>query len=255
MGRTVDDVALLLGVLAAPDGRDPLHRPIDLPGSCGRRLGRSRAAWSAGSRCRRASQLDVLAGTRQAMVDLGWDVVDAEPELALADQCFRVLRAWNIANGPTAPFHDRMGEIKATIQDEIRRGMAVSRHRWPRPTPSSPSSGGRPSPSSIGLRRARLPRHPGVAVRLRDGIPARRRRRPASNYIDWMASCWRITVTGCPTLSLPAGFDTDDLPVEVRSSPARAPTSNCCASPRRSRRRPGSPPALRPCSRRPKRRE
>ena len=40
--------------------------------------------------------------------------------------------------------------------------------------------------------------------------------RPMSNYIDWMASCWRITVTGCPTLSLPAGFDADGLPVGVQ---------------------------------------
>jgi amidase len=37
-----------------------------------------------------------------------------------------------------------------------------------------------------------------------------------SNYIDWMAACWRITVTGCPTLSLPAGFDVDGMPVGVQ---------------------------------------
>jgi amidase len=37
-----------------------------------------------------------------------------------------------------------------------------------------------------------------------------------SNYIDWMAACWRITVTGCPTLSLPAGFDGDGMPVGVQ---------------------------------------
>ena len=39
---------------------------------------------------------------------------------------------------------------------------------------------------------------------------------PLSNYIDWMAVCWRITVTGCPALSLPAGFDADGLPVGVQ---------------------------------------
>ena len=31
-----------------------------------------------------------------------------------------------------------------------------------------------------------------------------------------MAACWRITVTGCPTLSLPAGFDADGMPVGVQ---------------------------------------
>ncbi len=37
-----------------------------------------------------------------------------------------------------------------------------------------------------------------------------------SNYIDWMAACWRITVTGCPALSLPAGFDAEGMPVGVQ---------------------------------------
>ena len=31
MARTVDDLALLLGVLAEPDSRDPLNRPLDVP--------------------------------------------------------------------------------------------------------------------------------------------------------------------------------------------------------------------------------
>ena len=33
-----------------------------------------------------------------AIVDLGWDVTDDEPALDLASNCFRVLRAWNIAD-------------------------------------------------------------------------------------------------------------------------------------------------------------
>ena len=60
------------------------------------------------------------------MVDLGWDVVDDEPTLAAASDCFRILRAWNIATGRTAGFRDRMDQFKATIRDEIRRGRAVS---------------------------------------------------------------------------------------------------------------------------------
>ena len=37
-----------------------------------------------------------------------------------------------------------------------------------------------------------------------------------ANYIDWMEACWRITTTGCPALSLPAGFDAAGLPVGVQ---------------------------------------
>ena len=104
-----------------------MHRPIDVPDEIRPPDRPLRVAWSADIGVPvEPSQRDVLAGTRQAMVDLGWDVVDAEPALAAASDCFRVLRAWNIANGATAPFDDRMDEIKATIQDEIRRGTAVT---------------------------------------------------------------------------------------------------------------------------------
>ena len=218
MGRTVDDVALLLGVLAAPDGRDPMYKPIDLPAELRPPSRPLRVAWSAdlGVPVER-SQRDVLAGTRQAMVDLGWDVTDDEPELALASDCFRVLRAWNIANGPTAPFHDRMDLIKATIQDEIRRGSAVSaaevatayaqlaalwRETWTffdrgYDVLACPVTQVSPFPVEV--------EYPTVV----DGVVM-------ADYIDWMAACWRITVTGCPALSLPAGFDAEGLPVGVQ---------------------------------------
>jgi amidase len=218
MGRTVDDVALLLSVLSAPDARDPMYRPIDLPAELRPPAEPVRVAWSRQLGVPvEPSQLDVLTGTRQTMVDLGWDVVDDEPELALADPCFRVLRAWNIANGPTAGLHDRMDQIKATIQDEIRRGSAVTQAEvatayaqlaalWRETVVffdrgydvlACPVTQVSPFPVEI--------EYPTVVA----GVPM-------ANYIDWMESCWRITITGCPALSLPAGFDASGLPVGVQ---------------------------------------
>jgi amidase len=218
MGRTVDDVALLLGVLAAPDGRDPMYRRLDVPAELRPPARPVRVAWSDRIGVPvEASQLDVLAGARQAMVDLGWEVVDNEPELALAGNCFRVLRAWNIANGPTAPFHHRMDQIKATIQDEIRRGTTLTQAEvatayaqlaalWREAVAffdrgydvlACPVTQVSPFPVET--------EYPTVVA----GVPM-------NNYIDWMESCWRITVTGCPTLTLPAGFDTDGFPVGIQ---------------------------------------
>jgi amidase len=218
MGRTVDDVALLLRVLAAPDSRDPMYRPIDLPTELPPTSRPVRVAWSQQLGVPvDASQLDALAGTRQAMVDLGWDTVDDEPELALARECFRVLRAWNIANGPTAQFHHRMDEIKLTIQDEIRRGVALTQAEvatayaqlaalW-RETAAFFDRGydvltcpvTQVSPFPVETE------YPTVVAGVQMG-----------SYIDWMATCWRITVTGCPALSLPAGFDAVGVPVGVQ---------------------------------------
>jgi len=218
MGRTVDDVALLLDVLAAPDHRDPMHRPFRIPVPVTPPDRPLRVAWSAdiGVPVER-SQRDVLAGTRQVMLDLGWHVEDAEPALDLASDCFRVLRAWNIANGPTARFGDRMDEIKATIQDEIARGRAVSAADvatayaqlaalW-RETVEFFDRGY----DLLACPVTQVSPFP-VAVE----YPTEVAGVPLSNYIDWMAACWRITVTGCPTLSLPAGFDTDGMPVGVQ---------------------------------------
>jgi amidase len=218
MGRTVDDVALLLRVLAAPDGRDPMYRSIDLPRELRPASRPVRVAWSDRLGVPvETSQLDVLAGTRQAMVDLGWEVVDDEPELASAGDSFRVLRAWSIANGPTARFHHRIDEIKATIQGEIRRGIALTQ-------------------AEVAAAYAQLAALWREAVAFFDRgydvlacpvtqvspfpieteYPTVVAGEPMDSYIDWMAACWRITVTGCPALSLPAGFDADGLPAGVQ---------------------------------------
>ena len=43
--------------------------------------------------------------------------------------------------------------------------------------------------------------------------------RPMRTYIDWLASCYHVTLTGHPALSLPAGFARDGdatLPVGLQ---------------------------------------
>jgi amidase len=37
-----------------------------------------------------------------------------------------------------------------------------------------------------------------------------------TTYVDWMESCWAISVTGAPAISVPAGFTDEGLPVGLQ---------------------------------------
>ena len=46
---------------------------------------------------------------------------------------------------------------------------------------------------------------------------------PMRDYVEWMGSAYLISVTGCPALSVPAGFTPGGLPVGVQMVAAARP--------------------------------
>ncbi len=214
MGRTVEDVILLLRVLAQPHLDDPLCRELLLPPVVSAPRRPPRVAWSAdfGGLPVDPDVAEVLERFRADMDILGWEVVDDEPDFGGADECFVTLRAFMFAE-QAEELADHMSEVKATVRGEIERGLALTSSQisaaydhlgvlWRRAveffdrydlligpvTQVSPFPVDVEYPTEIN----------GVTM---------------DSYVEWMRSCCRITTTGCPAMSLPAGFTPAGLPV------------------------------------------
>ena len=131
MARTVDDLILQLRVHAQPETRDPLNQPLALPAAIDPPGKPLRVAWSP-TLGGLPVEADVAAVLTTFMADverLGWTVTEDEPDLAGADECFITLRAFMFANGVGRAFGDRLGEVKATLRDEVERGRALDEQR------------------------------------------------------------------------------------------------------------------------------
>ncbi len=221
MGRTVDDLALLLSVISSPHAADPVSSglagldltkpvtPIDRP---------LRVAWSPnlGDLPVEDDVLAALAGVPGICVDLGWSVNEAEPDFSGADDAFATLRGWMMAYGTAAALGDRLLQMKETIQLEAAAGAAVSAGEvyaalahvgvlWRRAAAFfedydlllCPVSQVSPFPVET--------EYPTVVAG-----------QPMSSYIEWMRSCCRITMLGSPAVSVPAGFTDTGMPTGVQ---------------------------------------
>jgi amidase len=221
MARTVQDAALMLSTIAGPDPRSPIA--ISEPGSPFRRpLERDfkgvRVAWS-----RDLGELPVdprvtavIDEQRRAFESLGCTVEDGEPDFAGADESFRVWRAWR--------FEQTLGELLKTHRDQIKETVIWNIEQGARL--SGPQIGGAEVKRTELYHRVRefmdtyefliLPASqvPPFDVKQRyvteiDGVQM-------ETYIDWMKSCYYISVVGLPAISVPCGFTTDGLPIGVQ---------------------------------------
>ena len=221
MARTARDAALMLGVISGPDARSPVSEiePGDVFfGSLDRDFEGTRVAWSAdlGGLPVDPRVTAVLEGSLRVFEGLGCALEEDEPGFAGADEAFKVGRAWyyELAFGRLLEQH--RDELKATVIQEIEAGGRLS----------GPRIGQAERLRTEIYQRARrfmqryefliLPVTQVAPFDIEQRYPTEVAGVPMETYIDWMKSCYYITVTGLPDVSVPCGFTPEGLPVGLQ---------------------------------------
>jgi amidase len=221
IARTVADCALFLSVLAGPDPRGPLsiqEDPARFRAALGRNFKGVRVAWWRGlggipfePEIRR-----VIDANRRAFEDLGCIVEEAEPDFAGVDDAFPLLRYSGNHPRYSALVRERPEWVKDTIKYEVEQAE-------------------RTSGADIGRAQTRLSRMfdqsrefferyeyfilPVTQVEPFDvntPYPTEIAGTKMTSYIDWMRSCWYVTMMSNPAISVPGGFSATGLPVGLQ---------------------------------------
>ena len=221
MARSVADAALMLSVLAGPDPRSPIaiREPGEpFSGPLERDFRGVRLAWS-----RDVGGLPIdprvtvaLEAQRHVFEGLGCSVEEIDFDFSGADEIFKILRAWQ--------FEQSYGELVANYRDQIKETVVWNTEEGAKLT--GPQLARAQSAQTELFQRLRvfMDSYPFLLlpvvqvppfdvtepwVREIEGVVM-------PSYIDWMKSCYYVSVTGHPAISVPAGFTPEGLPVGLQ---------------------------------------
>ena len=221
MARTVGDVALMLDALAGAHPRDPIALPapaepfqkaVDEPG----KLGRVAFSPDLGITPVATEVREICAAAAARFGDLGAEVEAACIDFRDAERCFQALRGARFlaSLGPRLESHP--GQLKEDIIWNIERGRNQSADEvaW-----AERKRGEIAARAADFFARYDVLVCPAAAVapfdhaiRYIEEIEGTR----FDSYIGWLALAFAITLTGCPSLSLPCGVTENGLPVGLQ---------------------------------------
>ena len=221
MARTVQDAALMLSAIAGPDRRAPIS--ISEPGEIfSRPLERDfsgvHIAWDRdlGGLPVDSQITATIDAQRSAFESLGCLVVDDVPDFTDADEVFKVWRAWRFELAYSELLETHTDQIKDTVIWNIKAGTELS----------GPQIGQAEIKRTALYQRVRefMETYEYLILPVNQALPFDVKQRyiteisgvKMETYINWMRSCYYISVLGLPAISVPCGFTPDGLPVGVQ---------------------------------------
>ncbi|RLV50874.1 amidase [Nocardioides mangrovicus] len=222
LARTVDDLALLLSVIAGPDPRVPTA--LGEPGSTfapavAGSLAEVRVALSVDLGGLLDVDVEVARVVEEAAGPLGAagaSVRSAYPDLSRADGVFRTLRAWLFHHGLGPLLADHADRMKPSLVANIRAGESLTGEDVARGYAGRSALSDTMRTFFADYDVLALPVSQVAPFPADQEFPTSINGRAMEDYLAWMRSAYVITTTGCPAISVPAGFTRDGLPVGLQ---------------------------------------
>lgn len=222
MARCVADIALFMQAIAAPDKRSPLSQRLptaDFSLPLERDFKNSRISVVAdfdGLLPIEPEIIEAIHASEHTFTSIGARVDNQLPDLSGADRVFKTLRAQLYASLLGAGLEQNRNVYKDTLIWNIEQGLALSDADI--------------LDAERGQLRIRenldrffqtrdflvLPVTQVQPFPLESEYPTSINGEPQATYLDWMRSCFYVTVPGHPTISVPAGFDRAGLPIGLQ---------------------------------------
>ncbi len=221
IARTVEDCALLLSVLAGPDARSPICLPESgavFQQSLDRNLKGIRIAWSTdlGGLPVDSRVTETLEKQREVFEDLGCIVEECFPDFTDADEIFKTFRAWYFELKLASLLPEHREKMKETVIWNIESGMKLSGPELGRAEVKRTALFHRVQEFMQNYDFLALPVSQVPPFSLEQEYVSEINGMKMETYLDWMRSCYYITVTGQPAISVPSGFTVDGLPVGLQ---------------------------------------
>ena len=221
MARNVDDLALMLDAGVGHQIDDPLS--FDHSGSSfvdilkGTDIPKRVAFSSDLSIVSMEKEIaEVCGGATTVFADIGAEVTDEIPDFTGALEAFRTLRAVLFATMMEPILQQHRNKIAPEIIGNIERGLNI--------TPSQIFEAERVRIELFKKILVFFETHdflicPAASIA---PFPVDQRYvteidgKPCETYIDWFSITFALTITGCPTISVPCGFTSEGLPVGIQ---------------------------------------